>query len=103
MIENFKDKFGTPDKVIIIFGDHDKGSHNMRGLEPSICKKFRRIFKNAGYKFFLINEFRTSSPFQGFQSKIGSCLYINNIMLNKYIYLIIFYLIYVYYHFSILV
>jgi hypothetical protein len=32
----------------------------MRGLEPSICKKFRRIFKNAGYKVFLINEFRTS-------------------------------------------
>ena len=60
MIENFKDKFGTPDKVIIVFGDHDKGSHNMRGLEPTICKKFRRIFKNAGYKVFLINEFRTS-------------------------------------------
>jgi len=60
MIENFKDKFGTLDKVIIVFGDHDKGSHNMRGLEPSICKKFRRIFKNAGYKVFLINEFRTS-------------------------------------------
>jgi hypothetical protein len=32
----------------------------MKGLEPSICKKFRRIFKNAGYKVFLINEFRTS-------------------------------------------
>lgn len=60
MIKNFKSKFGTPDKVIIVFGDHDKGSHNMRGLEPSISKKFRRIFKNAGYKVFLINEFRTS-------------------------------------------
>jgi hypothetical protein len=60
MIDNFKNKFGTPDKVIIVFGDHDKGSHNMKGLEPSICKKFRRIFKNAGYKVFLINEFRTS-------------------------------------------
>jgi len=60
MIENFKNKFGTPDKVIIVFGDHDEGQHNMKGLEPSICKKFRRIFKNAGYKVFLINEFRTS-------------------------------------------
>ena len=60
MIENFKDKFGTPDKVIIVFGDHDKGSHNMKGIEPVICKKLRRIFKNAGYKVFLINEFRTS-------------------------------------------
>ena len=60
MVENFKSKFGTPDKVVIVFGDHDKGQHNMKGLEPSICKKFRRIFKNAGYKVFLINEFRTS-------------------------------------------
>jgi hypothetical protein len=60
MIDNFKNKFGTPNKVIIVFGDHDKGQNNMKGLEPSICKKFRRIFKNAGYKVFLINEFRTS-------------------------------------------
>jgi hypothetical protein len=97
MVDNFKSKFGspskdgnlatlgTPDKVIIVFGDHDKGSHNMKGLEPSICKKFRRIFKNAGYKVFLINEFRTPSPLQGFQSKIGSCFCKNNIILNKYI------------------
>ncbi len=60
MIDNFKNKFGTPDKVLITFGDHDKGQHNMKGVEPVICKKFRRIFKNAGYKVFLINEFRTS-------------------------------------------
>lgn len=60
MIENFKNKFDTPDKVIIVFGDHDKGQNNMKGLEPAICKKFRKIFKNAGYKVFLINEFRTS-------------------------------------------
>ncbi len=60
MIDNFKNKFGTPDKVMITFGDHDKGQHNMKGVEPVICKKFRRIFKNAGYKVYLINEFRTS-------------------------------------------
>jgi hypothetical protein len=59
MIENFKNKFGTPDKVIITFGDHDKGQHNMKGVESIICKKIRRIFKNAGYKVYLINEFRT--------------------------------------------
>jgi len=58
-------------------------------LKPSICKKFRRIFKNAGYKVFLINEFRTSSPFQGFQSLIGSCFYKNNIFsINILIYLL---------------
>jgi len=42
MVENFKSKFGTPDKIIIVFGDHDKGQHNMKGLEPTICKKFRK-------------------------------------------------------------
>ncbi len=60
MIDNFKNKFGEPDKIIIAFGDHDKGSNNMKGLEPVICKKFRRIFKNAGFQVNLINEFNTS-------------------------------------------
>ena len=32
----------------------------MKGKEPTICKKFRRIFRNASYKTFLVNEFRTS-------------------------------------------
>ena len=31
-----------------------------KGLEPTINKKFRRIFRNAGYEKYLINEFRTS-------------------------------------------
>ena len=32
----------------------------MNGKEPTIRKKFRRIFRYAGYKTYLINEFRTS-------------------------------------------
>jgi transposase len=32
----------------------------MKGKESVICKKFRRIFRNAGYTTFLVNEFRTS-------------------------------------------
>jgi len=60
MIKNFKNKFGTSENSIIVMGDYDKGDYNMKGKEPVILKKFRRIFKNAGYKTFLINEFRTS-------------------------------------------
>jgi hypothetical protein len=60
MVNNFKAKFGEPDKTIFVIGDYDKGSYHMRGLEPAICKKFRRIFKNAGYETFLINEYKTS-------------------------------------------
>jgi len=60
MIKNFSNKFGKPDETMFILGDYDKGNHNMKGKEPAICKRFRKIFKNAGYKTYLINEFRTS-------------------------------------------
>lgn len=58
MINNFKNKFGD-NNVIVVFGDYDKKEH-MKGLEPAICKRFRRLFKNARYPVYLINEFRTS-------------------------------------------
>ena len=60
MIKNFSNKFGKPDKTIFVMGDYDSGSYHMKGNEPVICKKFRRIFKNAGYQTYLVNEFRTS-------------------------------------------
>src|SRR5208282_17132 len=65
MINNFSKKFGGPKDTIFVMGDYDKGSYNMKGLEPTICKRFRRLFKNAGYETYLINEFRTS--------KISNC------------------------------
>ena len=46
--------------ALFIMGDYDKRSNNMSGLEPTICKKFRKIFKNAGFRTYLVNEFRTS-------------------------------------------
>ena len=60
MVKNFSNKFGKPENTIFVMGDYDKRDYHMKGLEPVICKKFRRIFKNAGYKTFLVNEFRTS-------------------------------------------
>ena len=60
MLKNFEKKFGSKENVLVIMGDYDKGSNNMRGKEPTICKKFRRLFKNKGYEIYLINEFRTS-------------------------------------------
>jgi len=59
MIKNFSNKFGSQKDVIFIMGDYDKGD-TMKGVEPVICRKFRKIFKNAGYETYLINEFRTS-------------------------------------------
>ena len=60
MIKSFSKKFGKPENTIVVMGDYDKGSYHMKGVEPVICKKFRRIFKNAGYKTFLVNEYKTS-------------------------------------------
>lgn len=59
MIKNFIIKFGNPKDLIIAFGDYSKGE-NMRGKEPAICKRFRRLFRNAGIIIYLIDEFRTS-------------------------------------------
>jgi hypothetical protein len=60
MIQNFKNKYGTPEDTIFVMGDYDKGGYNMKGKEPVICKKVRRLFKNAGYQTYLINEYHTS-------------------------------------------
>ena len=40
--------------------NYDKGNNHMKGVEPTINKRLRRIFKNAGFDTYLINEFRTS-------------------------------------------
>ena len=38
---------------------------DVKSLEPVICKKFRRLFANAGYEVYLVNEFRTSKLCNG--------------------------------------
>ena len=87
MVKNFTKKFGEPNDVLFIMGDYDKGS-NIGGLEPTFCKKFRRIFKNAGFRTYLVNEFRTSKlcncchheiePFMIRKSHKPNCLYSHN-------------------------
>ena len=37
-----------------------KGENNMKGKEPIINRRIRKIFRNSGYKVYMINEFRTS-------------------------------------------
>lgn len=60
MLNNFKKKFGDSKNTIFVIGDSDKGSNQMHGVEPTILKRIRRLFKNAGYPVYLINEFCTS-------------------------------------------
>jgi hypothetical protein len=60
LVKNFKEKFGSPNEAIFVIGDYDCGSYNMKNVEPAICKRFRKIFKDAGYDTYLINEYKTS-------------------------------------------
>ena len=64
-VKKFLNKFGKPENTIFNMGDYDKGNYHMKGLESVICKKFRRIFKNAGYNTFLVIKFRTSKLCNG--------------------------------------
>ena len=51
MIKNFKIIFGAPEDVLIVFGDY--GLRNtMKGCEPHISRRLRRILKNAGYELY---------------------------------------------------
>ena len=60
MVKNFKSKFGEPDKCVVIMGDYDNGSYHMKGKEPAITNKIRKILRREKYEVYLINEFRTS-------------------------------------------
>jgi transposase len=60
MINKIKERFGTPDRVIIAIGDWSHKGHHMRGKEPTKGKGFRKIFKRAGYQTYLVHEYNTS-------------------------------------------
>lgn len=59
MINNFEKKFGSNKENILCFGDWEQRKH----LKFSPATKgigMRKLFRNAGYKVYLVDEFRTS-------------------------------------------
>ncbi len=70
MLNNFKKKFGDPDTVIIGFGDWNQKSQ-MKYHEPTKGKGFRKLFRKAGYKVYLVDEYRTSCRCHNCQSEEG--------------------------------
>jgi hypothetical protein len=77
MLQEIKKVFGKDS--IICFGDWSmKCGHKGNMSSPNI--RLKRLLSTQ-MKVYNLDEFRTSSPFQGFQSKIGSCFYKNNIRL----------------------
>uniref|UniRef100_A0A6C0C7T5 Cas12f1-like TNB domain-containing protein n=1 Tax=viral metagenome TaxID=1070528 RepID=A0A6C0C7T5_9ZZZZ len=59
MINNFKEKMGKPNDTIIVFGDYSKEG-TMKGSEPHISKRLKKVFVQNKYKLYEINEYNTS-------------------------------------------
>lgn len=59
MITNFKKIFGTPDKTIVCIGDWCQ-KQQLKYKEPTKGIGMRKIFRQAGYRVYLVDEFRTS-------------------------------------------
>ena len=60
MVNNFKEVFGPPEKIVVILGNYS-GTH-LKGTTPFLITKWRKIH---GYQVYSIDEYKTS--------KICSC------------------------------
>ena len=59
MLNRFEKLFGSPQEAVICIGDWEQKQHR-RFKEPVKGKGFRTFFRKAGYKVYLVDEFRTS-------------------------------------------
>jgi hypothetical protein len=59
MISNFAKIFGKPSDVVICAGDWEQKQH-MKYKEPTKGISIRKLFRQNGYKLYLVDEFRTS-------------------------------------------
>jgi hypothetical protein len=60
LTKDIKAVHGGPDSTLVATGDWNEGSRHRRGYEPVKGIGFRKTFRRAGYKVFLVDEFRTS-------------------------------------------
>lgn len=72
MLKSFKATFGGPLQVIVCIGDWSQ-NHHRRFLEPVKGKGFRKLFRKAGYRVFLVDEFRTSKRCSKCEDEEGIC------------------------------
>ena len=73
MINNFKKIFGKPEDVIICAGDFEQKQGMKYGKEPVKGKGIRKIFRDNGYKLYLVDEFRTSCMCSICKEETGRC------------------------------
>ena len=72
LINNFRKIFGKPEDVIICGGDFEQKQH-MKYKEPTKGKGIRKIFRDNGYKLYLVDEFRTSCMCSICKGETGIC------------------------------
>jgi len=59
-LKRFRKTYGTPDSVVVVFGDWEQKEGISYGKEPTKGKSCRALLRKAGYEVFLKDEFRTS-------------------------------------------
>lgn len=72
MLNNFCKLYGNPEETVIGFGDFEQYRHR-KFKEPVKGKGFRSLFRKAGYKVYLVDEFRTSCRCSGCESDSAIC------------------------------
>ena len=74
MLNAFEKKFGDADQAFIVLGNWSKNEER-KGNEPTINKRFRKLFRRRRYRTFLIDEFRTSKLCNGCGCELEKFLY----------------------------
>lgn len=59
MLNRFERTFGSPKNTVILIGNWSE-NRPMRYQEPTMGKSIRRLFRNRGYKLYLVDECNTS-------------------------------------------
>lgn len=59
LINLFSAHYGKSNNVVLCFGDFEQKKH-MKFKEPTMGKGMRQLFRRAGYRVLLVDEFRTS-------------------------------------------
>lgn len=72
MLKSFKEQMGSPEETFIAIGDWSQ-AQQMKFKEPTKGKGFRKLFRKAGYKVYLVNEFRTSKMCCKCKKEKGEC------------------------------
>jgi hypothetical protein len=60
MINEFKEKYGDPENICLVWGDFSENGKYMKGFSSSKGIGMKRIFKKNGYTVHLVNEAYTS-------------------------------------------